>query len=105
MYRPRVRPPRKPSIAAVLALAVTAAGCFTTTADFRDDAEEFIRTNEELRTKAGTTFDRATCEEPPDRAVGTTFPCRAVDAEGRTWTFEIEILGDSEYRVDVDRRP
>ena len=80
-------------------------GCFTTTADFRGDAEDFILTDEGLREAVATSFSSATCEEPPDRDVGTTFPCTAVDREGRTWEFEIVILDGNEYRVNVSRYP
>lgn len=81
------------------------AGCFTTTADFRGDAEDFILNDQGLREAVATSFSTATCEEPPDRDVGTTFPCTAVDRDGRTWEFEIVIVEDSGYEVNVSRFP
>lgn len=88
-----------------LAAVVVLSGCFTTTADFQSDAEEFIRTNAGIREALGTTMVEATCEEPPSRDVGTTFPCSAVDEEDRDWEFVVEITGESSYEVDIDRFP
>ena len=90
-------------------LAVGLAGCFTTTADFRDDAETFIEENEELRAALfadpDASFTSATCVDPPNQDEGTTFPCTAIDSTGDTWEFEIAITGSSEYEVNVARRP
>ena len=93
----------RPTTLALAALLLT--GCFTTTADFRSDAEDFIRTNDELRAALETSFPTATCEEPANRDTGTTFPCTAVDDQDRTWEFEIVIVDDNEYQVNVSRYP
>jgi hypothetical protein len=91
------------------ALAGGVAGCFTTAADFRNDAENFIEQNEELRVAlfedSGVSFSTATCAEPDNQDEGTTFPCTATDTTGATWEFEIVITGSSEYEVNVARRP
>jgi hypothetical protein len=91
------------------ALAAVLAGCFTTAADFRTDAESFIEENEELRVAlfpdSDDSFPTATCEEPANQDEGTTFPCTATDTTGATWEFEIVITGSSEYEVNVARRP
>jgi hypothetical protein len=97
------------SAAALVALTTVVAGCFTTSADFRNDAEEFIEQNDELRAALfPDTDDRitsATCTEPPDQDEGTTFPCTATDTTGASWEFEIVITGSNEYEVNVARRP
>jgi hypothetical protein len=84
-------------------------GCFTTAADFGDDAETFIVENDELRAAlfgdTGAAFESAACVDPDNQDVGTTFPCTAVDSTGDTWEFEIEITSASEYEVNVARRP
>jgi hypothetical protein len=85
--------------------AVTLTGCFTSTADFRRDAETFIVENQGLANAVETTFASAECEEPRSQDVGTTFPCSALDEDGRTWTFDIEITGSNEYEVNVARFP
>jgi hypothetical protein len=97
-------------IAACLGLLLTA--CFTTTADFRKDAETFIVENDELRAALGESypevaadFTAATCTEPANRDEGTTFPCSATDVNGETWEFEVEITGSNEYEVNLSRAP
>jgi hypothetical protein len=103
---------RLPTLAfATLLSAATVAlsGCFTTTADFGDDAEQFIVENQDLRQAlfddSETTFVEATCVDPENRDEGTTFPCTARDSDGATWEFEIEITGNAEYEVNVSRFP
>ncbi len=115
-YRPDMRRPRRRQIdtpllgtASLAVLAIGLAGCFTTAADFRNDAETFIEDNDELRgalfADSGTAFETATCVEPENQDEGTTFPCTAIDTTGATWEFEIVITGSSEYEVNVSRRP
>jgi hypothetical protein len=88
---------------------VALAGCFTTSADFRNDAENFLRDDEDLRDalfgESDVTFTTATCVDPENQDEGTTFPCTAVDSTGASWEFEIVITGSSEYEVNVARRP
>ncbi len=96
---------------AVAAGALTAvlAGCFTTAADFRTDAETFIEQDDDLRVAlfpaTDDSFTTATCAEPENQDEGTTFACTATDTTGATWEFEIVITGSSEYEVNVARRP
>jgi len=93
----------------LLGLSAVLAGCFTTAADFQDDAETFIMEDDELESglfeDTGVTFVSASCAEPADQDVDTTFPCTATDSEGRVWEFEIVITGKSGYEVNVSRRP
>jgi hypothetical protein len=95
------------TVVAVLGLALS--GCFTTTADFRQDAETFIVENDELRTAlfpdSDASFVSASCTEPANRDEGTTFPCTATDSNDDTWEFEIEITGSNEYEVNLARSP
>jgi hypothetical protein len=84
---------------------VLLSGCFTSTADFQNDAEEFILENEDLAEAFDTTFATANCEEPIDQNVGTTFTCDATDSDGNTWEFEIVIVESNEYEVNVSRFP
>ena len=80
-------------------------GCFTSTADFQNDAEKFILEDEGLAEAVETTFATVECQQPADQNSGTTFTCEAVDAEGDTWEFEIVILESNEYEVNVSRFP
>jgi len=110
-HRPALR-----STTAVLALVLVSAGlagCFTTTADFADDAERFIEENEELRDTlraegqldSAASFESATCIDPANQDVGTTFPCTATDSTGAVWEFEIVITDSNEYEVNLSRPP
>jgi hypothetical protein len=93
--------------ASLALLTIGVAGCFTTAADFGDDAETFIVENDELREALvpGSSFTTATCVDPENQDVGTTFVCTAIDGDGEVWEFEIVITGSSEYDVNVARRP
>ena len=92
-----------------MVLSGSLVGCFTTAADFQNDAEDFIEQNDELRAAlfpdSDAALTTATCAEPPNQDEGTTFPCTATDTTGATWEFEIVITGSSEYEVNVARRP
>ena len=108
----RVRRPLT-SLTATIACSLTAAGCFTTSADYQRDAEEFIVGDEDLQTalfpvsssSGAKEFTSATCEDPESQAVGTTFVCTAVDDAGGDWEFEVEIQDSNGYAINVSRRP
>ena len=94
------------------ALAIVLAGCFTSGADFADDAEAYIVESEDVRqafvdsgdfADPATTFVEATCEDPDNHDVGTVFTCTASDSAGGTWAFDVEITGDDRYQVTVSR--
>jgi hypothetical protein len=93
------------TVATLSLAAVALTGCFTSTADFRRDAETFILENQGLANAVETTFATAECDEPRSQDIGTAFACSAVDEDGRTWTFEIEITSSTEYEVNVARFP
>lgn len=104
------RPPATFASGVVLVLGtVGLSACFTTAADFGNDAETFIVENDDLRealfADTATTFVDATCVDPENRDVGTTFPCTAHDSTDATWEFEIVITGSTEYEVNVSRFP
>ena len=90
--------------------SIALAGCFTTSADYQHDAENFILTDQGLADALGTdetplTFDSATCEKPDSQDPGTTFTCTAIDDNGADWQFSVEIKGESRYEVNVARDP
>ncbi len=92
-----------------LALTVALTGCFTSTADFRSDAETFIETNAGLQTAlfadSDVAIESATCVEPESQDEGTSFGCTALDTDGDTWEFEVVITGSNEYEVNLARAP
>lgn len=88
-------------------------GCFTTSADFADDAETFIENDIELRDTLRAQgqldptaeFETASCTDPANQNEGTAFPCTATDSTGAVWEFEIVITGTNEYEVNLSRAP
>jgi hypothetical protein len=94
---------------ALIVVVASLSGCFTTTADFRVDAETFIVENTELHESlfgdSDLTMVSATCDEPANQDEGTTFACMALDSADQTWEFEIVISGPSDYEVIVTRQP
>ncbi len=100
--------PRR-AIAAAAVSSIGLSGCFTTAADFRVEAQEFIVEDDGVRDAAfpdsDATFATATCSEPDDQNEGTTFPCTAIDSAGDTWEFEVVITGSAAYDVKIARRP
>jgi hypothetical protein len=105
-------PVMRPALLATSVLCGTAVlgGCFTTSADYQHDAEEFILNNEDLASAAGTegdplTFESATCEKPESQDAGTTFACTGIDDQQRVWEFEVDIQAENTYVVNVSRDP
>lgn len=103
------RPPHLAVVPLTVMLAAGLTGCFTTSADFGDDAESYLLENETLRDTlfpdTDTTFTTATCDDPADQDVDTTFMCTATDSDGGAWEFEMVITGSSAYEVNVSRFP
>ena len=91
--------------ALLLASPLLLTACFTTTADYKGDAEKFILENEQLSDSQGVVFTTATCQEPDSQDAGTTFACTATDEQGQSWEFSIEITGSNEYEVNISRFP
>lgn len=77
---------------------VVLAACSASTTDFKQEGEKFLE-SDEVADNVGYTFTDASCEEPPNTDQGTTYTCTAVDNEGDTWEFTIEITGDNELTV------
>ncbi len=87
------------------ALVIAVAGCFTSTADYRDEAETFIVEGVSIPGEPDLSFPSAVCEEPARQDPGTVFGCTATDNQGGTWTFDVTIEEDNRIRVSVDDRP
>ncbi len=86
-------------------VAFTASGCFTTTADFKTDAERFIETAVAADPGIDTTFEQVSCEEPLNQDVGTRFTCQAIDVDGGIWEFDNVIDAEGQFTVNVAERP
>ena len=77
------------------------AACSPDSTDFKSEGEKFIEDDgEDVATNTGYTFDEADCEKPGNTDTGTTYNCTAVDNEGDTWDFTIEITGKRELTVN-----
>jgi hypothetical protein len=85
--------------------ALGLSGCFTTTADFREEAETFILEDESVSDGLGVALVTATCDEPADQEVGTVFDCTAIDENGDEWGFEVEIAESDDIELSVSERP
>lgn len=92
-----------PAMAAGIVLGVLLTGCFTTSADFKNDAEDYIDST--VAEALEVDFTEVTCEDPGSQEVGTQFRCTATDTDGGQWEFLNTIDAENEYTVDLDRRP
>ena len=89
----------------VFGAIVAVTGCFTSTAEFREEAETFIFDEVTIPGEPDVSFQSATCEEPARQEPGTVFGCTAIDDEGATWTFDVTIEEDNRILVSVSDRP
>lgn len=95
-----------PTIAITVALATSAgaalAGCSNDTATYREATEDFLEDDPDgdVVAQYDTTFTDVECEEPDSTEVGTTYVCTGVDADGASWTFDVEIDGEDSFSVD-----
>lgn len=104
-YLPAMRRSSAPllPVAVVIVGAAALSGCFTTSADFRSDTEDYIETD--VADEIGVEFETVECEAPVSQDVGTAYSCTATDAEGGMWVFDNEISGKNEFTVNVGRSP
>jgi hypothetical protein len=93
------------AVAIGLLAGVGVTGCFTTTADYREQAESFILDDESIADGLGVAIVSVTCDEPTNQDVGTTFGCTAIDENDGEWAFEVEIEESNRIGVSVTERP
>jgi hypothetical protein len=84
-------------------LGACLSGCFTSAADFQDEAEQSII--DAVGPELGVTFTNVTCDPPIDQDVGTRFDCSALDQAGGVWEFDNVIDEPGEFTVNISRRP
>jgi hypothetical protein len=96
---------RRPAFggAVVLTAAVALSGCFTSTADFKTDAETFIV--ERVAPEVEAEFTSVNCDAPLDQQINTRFACQAIDAGGGVWEFDNVIDAEGEFTVNISQRP
>lgn len=79
--------------------AIGIAAC-TGQASFRASAEDFIEQDDgDVAEALSVTFADASCEEPPNEAVGTVFTCTAVGSDGQTYSFQVEITSETQFTI------
>jgi hypothetical protein len=87
----------------IAAASTVLAGCFTSTADFKSDAEEFIA--EQVPPAVEAEFTSVNCDAPVDQQIGTRFACQAIDTDGGVWEFDNVIDAENEFTVNISSRP
>ncbi len=90
-------------LAGVACSAVCLAGCFTSAADFKSEAETYIA--DQVAAAVETAFTSVNCDAPIDQNVGTRFACQAIDDAGGIWEFDTVIDVEGEFTVNISRRP
>ncbi|WP_395156307.1 hypothetical protein [Ilumatobacter sp.] len=83
--------------------SVMLAGCFTSTADFKSDAEAFIA--DKVAAELDVIFESVNCNAPLDQEIGTTFACTALTLDGGVYEFNTVIDEPGEFTVNISRRP
>lgn len=79
-------------------LALVAVGC-TGTESYKDQTQDFLNDDSQVETAVGGDVTDASCEEPENTDVGTTYQCTA-EVEGvGTATFDVEINDEDSFLV------
>lgn len=81
----------------VLALAVAAC---SQTANFQSQTEDFIE-SDEVETEVGGEVTDASCEEPENTDVGTTYTCTATVEGIGEMTFLSTIVAEDAFEVSI----
>lgn len=94
---------RVSSLLGCVAVSLTLAACFTSTADFKVDAEAFIA--DKVAAELDVVFESVNCDSPLDQDVGTRFACAAITLDGGVYEFDNVIDEPGEFTVNISRRP
>ena len=79
-------------------LGAVLGACSASSADFRDDAEEFLRSDEVFSTY-GVDFTDPACDEPASTETGSTITCSA-EGDDATYAFTLRITGRNEMVLE-----
>jgi hypothetical protein len=96
-------PRRASALLGLFVASIMLAGCFTSTADFKSDAEAFIAGK--VAAELDVVFESVNCEAPLDQAVGTNFACTAISEDGGLYEFDNVIDEPGKFTVNISRRP
>ena len=96
-------PRRASALLGLFAASIMLAGCFTSRADFKSDAEAFIA--DKVAAELDVVFESVNCDAPLDQAVGTNFACTAISDDGGLYEFDNVIDEPGKFTVNISRRP
>jgi hypothetical protein len=96
-------PRRVSTLLGLFVASVTLTGCFTSTADFKSDAETFIA--DQVAAELEVVLKSVNCDSPLDQDVGTSFACTAITEDGGVYEFDNVIDAPGEFTVNISRRP
>ncbi len=87
-------------IASTAALAAVLAACAPSPGKFSGAAEDFLETQEVADWAQQTEFTNASCEDPLEVKVNTTFQCTASGSDGHSYIFQLVIVAERKFRVE-----
>jgi|TARA_R110002110_G_scaffold80450_1_gene209613 hypothetical protein len=96
-------PRRAPALLGLFVVSIMLTGCFTSTADFKSDAEAFIA--DKVAAELGVVFESVNCDAPLDQEIGTNFACTAITLDGDVYEFNNGIDEPGKFTVNIFRRP
>ena len=99
----QLSPRRDSTLLGLFVASIMLAGCFTSTADFKSEAEDFI--TDKVADGLDVTFESVNCDVPLDQEVGTNFSCTAITLDGGVYEFDNVIDEPGEFTVNISRRP
>jgi hypothetical protein len=95
-------PRRASALLGLFVASIMLAGCFTSTADFKSDAEVFIA--DKVAAELDVVFESVNCDPPLDQNVGTRFACTAISDVGGVYEFDNVIDEPGKFTVNISRR-
>jgi len=96
-------PRRVSTLLGFFVASVMFAGCFTSTADFKSDAESFIA--DKVAAELDVVFESVNCNSPLNQDVGTGFACTALTLDGGVYEFNSVIDEPGKFTINISRRP
>jgi hypothetical protein len=96
-------PLRTSTLLGLFVASVMLAGCFTSTADFKSDAEAFIA--DQVAAELDVVLESVNCDAPLDQDVGTRFACTAISEDGGLYEFDNVIDEPGKFTVNISRLP
>ena len=74
--------------------------CSPTPGKFSSAARRYIESKEVADFAQQAAFTNASCTDPADVKVKTTFQCTATGSDGHTYVFQVVITGDRKFRIE-----